>query len=115
MKIYSNFIEDICELVNKNKRLGVFLKNISFYGVHKYSEENVYQVTLADDKKEIVIYVEEDAFKYWGEVPWSGQSKFRPTDFDDWPNERKLILAWCWAIYKYCKHGTLTSPPEILK
>ena len=112
---YIDFLNDIYSRVKKNNNINVNLIDISFYGIHKWSNENVYKITFADDRKEMVIYVEEDAFNYWGDVPWSGQTTFRPDNWSDWAEDQKLILAWCWCIYKYCLHWHEDNPPPILE
>ena len=118
MKVDNKYIEllkEACEKVKKTKGINVSLFNIEFYGLHKYSEENVYKVSLLTDSGIFTFYPEEDGFKYWGEVPWSGQRRFRPANFEDWPADKQLMLAWCWAIYSYCKNSrdyrNVTPPP----
>ena len=64
IKTCKDFLQSICNLVKKNNHINVNLIDITFYGVHKYSDENIYKVTFRDDNKEMTIYVEESAFKY---------------------------------------------------
>lgn len=56
---------------------------MEFYGVHEYSHENVYKIDLIVNNEPLAIYVEEEAFKSWADVPWSGISAFKPVNFDD--------------------------------
>lgn len=79
---YSTLIIAACERVKRNKGIDVSFSSIEFYGVHKYSQENVYKINLIVNNEPLTIYGEEEAFKYWADVPWSGLSKFKPADFD---------------------------------
>ena len=106
-------INKACLRVSKNFNLSASLLNIEFYGVHKYSRLDVYKLTIDSNKAAVVFYAEEDAFESWADVPWSGNRRFRPDDFDNWPADKKLELAWCWALYNYCTHGSYSCPPEI--
>ena len=113
---YSTLINTACERVKRIKGINVSLSSIEFYGVHKYSHDNVYKINLMTDHGLLTIYQEEENFKCWADVPWSGLEEFRPADFDSWPEYKKLMLAWCWAIYKYCKDWEdyqNTTPPPI--
>ena len=38
-KKYIEFIETICKIVNKNKRLGVSFKSLEYYGLDGYWED----------------------------------------------------------------------------
>ena len=115
---YVTLINTACENVKRFKRINVALSSIEFCGIHKYSHENVYKINLMIDNGFLTIYQEEESFKYWADVPWSGLEEFKPVDFDSWPEDRKLMLAWCWAIYRYCKNpGSCQNmtPPAIEK
>lgn len=115
MDKYYTLLRAVCEKVKKIKNLDVSFYSMEFYGIHKYSEERVYKVNIIYKGEPLTIYPEEGALNHWGEVPCSGQTRFRPADFDNWSNEKKLFLAWCWAIYYYCKHMRHPAPPEILE
>lgn len=113
---YFTLIKEACERVRRTKGINVSLFNIEFYGIHKYSQENIYKVDLITDNGLFTIYQDERSFKSWANVPWSGLNAFKPADFEDWPEDKKLILAWCWAIYNYCKNLSdyqNTTPPPI--
>ena len=116
---FKNYLSMICSIVNRNYNFSVAINSIEFYGIRKYSEENVYKITMTCGKKSLIFYIEEPAFEHWDEVPWSGQRSFRPADWDNWPEDKKLIVAWCWCIYKYCtvySHQNYEEdPPEILE
>ena len=101
---YSNLIKQICTLVNRNKYLGVTFQKLEFYGVHKYSDEKIYKIYLDYNNEEIILYFEEPAFEDWQQVPWGGQTVFRPEDWNEWDSQKKLILTLCWCIYKQCIH-----------
>ena len=51
IKTCKDFLQSICNLVKKNNHINVNLIDITFYGVHKYSDENIYKVTFIDDNK----------------------------------------------------------------
>ena len=116
---YKSYLTRICFMVNRTYNFSVSVSNIEYIGIHKYSDEKVYKVELETPKTIIEFYVEEDAFERWGEVPWSGLHAFRPADWNDWPEDKKLMTAWCWAVYKYCSnygiHGYTEHSPEILE
>ena len=113
---YNALIIKACNAVRRNKGINVSFNSNSFYGVHKYSQENVYKLDLNIDNEIFTLYIEEYAFESWTYVPWSGREEFRPTNFESWPTSEQLFLAWCWAIYNYCKrweihHEGPTPPP----
>lgn len=113
---YYTLINTACERVKKVKGIDVSLSGMEFYGVGKYSHENIYKISLMTDKGPITIYQEEESLRHWGLVPWSGLSAFRPANFHDWPEGKRLTLAWCWAIYKYCTNWWVrpnAKPPAI--
>ena len=119
---YKAYLTMICSMVNRNYNFSISVKNIELYGLHKYSEEKVYKVTMTYGKHSLIFYVEADAFERWSEVPWSGQRSFRPDDWDKWEANKKLITAWCWCIYKYYteytrggKYDYQGVKPEILE
>lgn len=109
-------LKDACEKVKKVKGINISFSSLEFYGVRKYSHENIYKLTLIKDGKSFTTYQEEWSFISWASVPWSGLYEFKPLDFDKWSEDEKLFLAWCWAIYKYCKHiedYQNITPPQI--
>jgi len=113
---YSALIKDACERVRRNKGINVSFSSIEFYGIQKYSGDNVYKVKLMTDMGLFTLYQDDLSLTYWANVPWSGLTDFRPRDFEDWPENKKLILAWCWAVYNYCKNLRQywnQVPPEI--
>ena len=115
---YITLIKEACERIRRTKGIDVSLSDIEFYGVHKYSHDNVYKINLMTDHGLLTIYQEEKSFKSWADVPWSGLREFRPADFDSWPTSEQLFLAWRWAIYNYCKrweihHEGPTPPPPL--
>lgn len=113
---YFALIKEACERVRRTKGIDVRLFSMEFYGVHRYSHEKTYKAILMTGNGPLAIYLEEGNFESWTTVPWSGLSEFMPKDFNDWPKDKKLTLAWCWAIYKYCKEWSGRrngTPPPI--
>lgn len=99
---FINFIKTICVIVNKNKHFGVSFKNLEYYGIDKYDDMKWYKVTIEHNRGTITFYVEEIAFTDWNDVPCSGTESFRPDDFEEWPEDKQLVLAWCWCFYSFC-------------
>ena len=60
---YNALIIKACNAVRRNKGINVSFNNNSFYGVHKYSQENVYKLDLNIDNEILTLYIEEYAFK----------------------------------------------------
>lgn len=60
---YFTFINTACERVKRVKGINVSLSSIEFYGVHKYSHDNVYKINLMTDYGLLTIYQEEENFK----------------------------------------------------
>ncbi len=116
---FKNYLSMICSIVNRNYNFSVAINSIEFYGLRKYSEDKTYKITILCERYFLTFYAEEEAFETWGNVPWSGQTKFRPDNWKEWPEDKKLIVAWCWCLYKYCtvySHQNYEEdPPEILE
>ena len=66
---YSALIEEACERVRRAKGIDVSLSGLEFYGVGKYSHENIYKISLMTDKGSLTIYQEEESLRHWGLVP----------------------------------------------
>lgn len=91
---YIALIKDACERVRRNKGINVSFSSMEFYGIKKHSlYDRVYKISLITDMGIFNLYQEDGSFQYWSMVPWSGLTSFRPADFEDWPEDKKLILA----------------------
>ncbi len=112
---YSTLINKACEKLKRIKNLNIYFFSKEFYGIHKYSHEYVYKLNIIINDEPFTIYAEENSLNHWGAVPWSGNIDFRPANFQDWPEDKKLMLAWCWAIYRYYKsyNERRPSPPPL--
>jgi hypothetical protein len=60
---YNALIIKACNAVRRNKGINVSFNSNNFYGVHKYSQENVYKLDLNIDNEILTLYIEEYAFK----------------------------------------------------
>lgn len=115
MEQYKKYIEQICNIVNKNRHLGVSLISLEEYGEDYWSHDKVYKMLLDYNGKTHTLFPFGEAFESYSAVPWSGDDSYEPAGFDEWENDRKLMLTWCWCIYMTCIKDYQDDPPRIKK